>query len=283
MYGRLTLAELFTGSFATHFGVCGQRNEAAEQIEVRTTGNVSLNDERDNLVDPAWCHDESEEYAATAIQSHVRRFLIVRQVRSCGRASGSMQCAARRQWTLYSDQSRNEAAAFIQASMHSYRQRLKLNRNEESAVKLQTIWRAIATRDSFVALQTSTIAIQAWERRRQCLASTCKLRETKVCQLKTNAASLSATRIQCVYRRHAATRSFHTLYVGAVALQAVYRGIMARRLILFRHALVARARLALLVQTMWRGSRIRDQYALLRRSASHPVSIPKTFCSAFLP
>jgi hypothetical protein len=84
--------------------VLGQRNEAAEQIEVRTTGNVSLNDERDKLVDPAWCHDESEEYAATAIQSHVRRFLIVRQVRSCGRASGSIQCAARRQWTLYSDQ-----------------------------------------------------------------------------------------------------------------------------------------------------------------------------------
>ena len=229
-------------------------------------------------------HDR-KEYAVAVIQKCARYFVLARRLQGRDRAACIVQCFVRRQRACRYAQSRKESALLIQASLRSLHQR-SIERNRKSAVTVQTCWRAVSTRDSFAELRRAAIVIQTWERRRQCSSLYLSVREANMSDLKDSAASLIQSRcrrarlreqlateikcaaaIQCAFRRHSARSSFHTICAGIIAVQAAHRGIMARRLIFLWHTLVARSRLALLMQALWRGSRVRSEYRLLRGGA----------------
>jgi myosin heavy subunit len=262
-----------------------RRDEPAQSVDV-VDKNVSLEESAsqsrgvEDANSALFAYDR--EGAATTIQASAHLFLVRReQLRD--RSAFTIQRIVRRQSSRRYAASREAAAVVIQSSLRAFHRRQIADKNERSAETIQKFWRAMSTRDAFLALKRATIVIQTWERRRRCVSRYVAMRQANMSVMKLSAASLiqrlyrgahvrqqveeerkHATIIQTAYRRHTASRSFRAVSAGIVALQAAHRGIMARQLIFLWHTLVQRSRLALLVQTLWRGYRVCNHYSSLR-------------------
>ncbi|KAM4722873.1 abnormal spindle-like microcephaly-associated protein [Rhinophrynus dorsalis] len=115
----------------------------------------------------------------------------------------------------------------LQAALRSYCVRRKLRRIEQGAVKIQAFWRGYIQRRTFLKYKMSAVIIQeryrAWH-----------LQKTQ---------------------RH----GYLQLKTAAISLQAVYRGVQARKL-------VRKERAAIVIQRFYRSYTIRRYYVILTRT-----------------
>jgi ankyrin repeat protein len=113
---------------------------------------------------------------------------------------------------------------------------------QDSAVKLQALWRMIMTRTRFLTILASAIVIQGVARRLHSIKIVLRARGHKM-----------ATIIQAIWRGFVAERRFFAAFLIAIWCQRFYRGMIARELCACKF-LEAKI---LLIQRSWRGFRTR--------------------------